>query len=66
MDDKTNAFKVSNDDNYIFGIFRVSKDNSVEEIGAWFTNCLRAELAGDAAKRAKLNELELTSDGESE
>ena len=55
-----------NDDNYIYGIFRVPKDVSVEEIGARITNYLRAELAGKAKNSAKLNELELSSDSEGE
>jgi len=59
---KTDEFKVINGDNDIFGIFRVSKDISVEEIGARFTNYLRAELAGESTKREKAKDLEFAID----
>ena len=63
MDVKKNEFKVNTSDNDIFGIFRVSRDISVEEIGERFMSCLRAELAVEAAKRAKLKEADHSSDG---
>jgi transcriptional regulator with XRE-family HTH domain len=57
MDVRMNEFKVGTGDNDIFGLFRVSKDMSVEEIGQRFMNYLRAELAGDKVKRDELKKL---------
>ena len=66
MDEKADGFKVSTCDNYIYEIFRVSRDTSVEEIGVRITDYLRAELAGNHAKNTEIRKLEPASDGEGE
>ena len=58
MEVRMNEFKVGTGDDDIFGVFRVPKNLSVDEIGAKFMNYLRAELAGDKVKRAELKKLE--------
>ena len=58
MDVKMNEVKCGSGEEDIFGLFRFSKNQDVEVIGARFVNFLRAELAGDKVKREELARLE--------
>jgi len=51
-------FEATTGGNDIFGVFSVPRNIDVEKAGLLFVNHLRAELAGDEARRGKLAELE--------